>query len=311
MKTFPQVAAFKGNDSTIRIIGHRGARGIMPENSMIGFELTLSNGVSLLEFDVILTADRIPVITHNHHVHAPTFRDKKGFFVDGIEPKISELTFAEIESFDIGRTNSLSIYGKRFPEQAQFDGIRVPRLSELLALVNKPEYLHAHLMLEVKSDPIFADDTQAKKILVHKIVQEIRSYSLEGRTILHSFDWGLLAECQRQAPDMPTSFLTELPNNTDGIGEDSSNAIGPDLRACAADIPDMVKKEGGLFWCPYFKDVTVKSIKHAQNIGLCVGVWTVNEEIDIDKMIDFGVDAIVTDYPERLQQRLFKRGFIT
>ena len=311
MKAFPQVAAFRGNDNTIRIIGHRGARGVLPENSMIGFEFTLSVGVSLLEFDVILTADDIPVITHNHYILGSTFRNKNGAFVVDIEPKISDLTFAEIESFDIGRVNSLSVYGKRFPEQAQLDGIRVPRLSELLALVNKPENLHAHLMLEVKSDPIFADNAQAKKILVQKIVQKIRTFNLEDRTILHSFDWELLAECQRLAPDMPTSFLTKLPNNTGGVGEESSNAIGPDLRAYAANISDMVKKEGGLFWCPYFKDVTAKSIKHAQNIGLCVVVWTVNEKIDIDKMIDFGVDAIVTDYPGRLQQRLFERGIST
>ena len=311
MKAFPQVAAFKGNDNTIRIIGHRGARGVMPENSMIGFEFTLSVGVSLLEFDVILTADDIPVITHNHQILGSTFRDKKGAFLEDKKFKISDLTFAEIASFDIGRVNSLSVYGKRFPEQAQLDGIRVPRLSELLGFVNKPENLHAHLMLEVKSDPMFEDNAQAKQILVKKIVQKIRTFNLEDRTILHSFDWELLAECQHLAPDMPTSFLTQLSNNTDGVGKDSSSAIAPDLRACEADIPDMVKKEGGLFWCPYFKDVTAKSIKHAQNIGLCVVVWTVNEKIDIDKMIDFGVDAIVTDYPGRLQQLLFERGFNT
>ena len=68
---FPAVEAFRGRDGVIRVVGHRGARGILPENSMLGFEFVLSSGTPLLEFDVVMTADMVPVITHNHRLHAP------------------------------------------------------------------------------------------------------------------------------------------------------------------------------------------------------------------------------------------------
>ena len=306
---FPQVDAFRGCADTIRIIGHRGARGILPENSIQGFEFALSIGVNLLELDVVLTRDDIPVITHNHRLHASTFRDSNGNFLLGEEPKVSSLSFAEIESFDIGRIDGGSDYGRRFPDQAQLDGIRVPRLSELLQLASQPEYNDTHLMLELKSDPDFAEDSEYRERLVATVVREVRAADLATRTLLHSFDWNLLAECRRQAPDMPASFLTQLPDNADEVGEDSSKSISPDFQGRTDHIPDLVKEAGGSLWCPYVYDVSERAIIRAKALGLCVAVWTVNEPADIERMIDLGVDAIVSDYPGRVQRYLSDRGY--
>ncbi len=304
---YPQVEAFRGDRDTIRVVGHRGARGILPENSMIGFQFALSIGVPLLEFDVVLSADNVPVIIHNHRLHAPTFRDTSGQFLSGEEPKVSSLTFDRIRQFDIGRIDGLSPYGQRFPDQAQMDGIRVPSLSELLSLVSKPAFSDTHLMLELKSDPDFADDAEYRGQLVRHVVQDVRAAGLAPRTLLHSFDWNLLKECQRQADDMPVSFLTQLPENADEVGEDSSKAICPDFRGRHEDIPDLVKRAGGSLWCPYYLDVTAENVARAKDLGLCVAVWTVNEPADIDRMIDFKVDAIISDYPGRVQRRLSDR----
>ena len=81
MSRFPQVTAFSGDADTIRVVGHRGARGILPENSLIGFDFALSIGVDLLEFDVLLTRDDIPVITHNHKFHGSAVRGPDGAFL--------------------------------------------------------------------------------------------------------------------------------------------------------------------------------------------------------------------------------------
>ncbi|CUK18452.1 Glycerophosphoryl diester phosphodiesterase [Ruegeria denitrificans] len=307
---FPQVDAFRGGENLIRVVGHRGARGVLPENSLIGFDFSLSIGVPLLEFDVVLTADDVPVITHNHRLHAPSFRDAEGLFLTGEEPKVSSLTFEQIQEFDIGRLDGHSAYGRRFPDQAQMDGVRVPRLMDLLNLISDPKNGDACLMLELKSDPDLAHDTRYREKLVGRVLQEVRARDLSSRAVLHSFDWNLLEACQRQAPDMPSSYLTQLPENADDVGEDSSKAVCPDFRGRRDDIPHLVKQAGGSLWCPYYADVTAKNVELAKDLGLCVAVWTVNEPEDIAKMIALRVDAIVSDYPGRVQRHLSDLGMV-
>ncbi len=305
---FPQVEAFRGGNNLIRVVGHRGARGVLPENSMIGFDFSLSIGVPLLEFDVVLTADDVPVITHNHRLHASSFRDTNGLFLSGKEPKVSSLTFEQIQQFDIGRLDGHSAYGQRFPDQAQLDGVRVPRLIDLLDLVAEQKYGDAYLMLELKSDPDLAHDALYRENFVKRVLQEVRAKDLSTRAVLHSFDWNLLEECQRQAPDMPSSYLTQLPENEDDVGEDSSKAVCPDFRGRRDEIPLLVKQAGGSLWCPYYADVTAENVALAKELGLCVAVWTVNEHEEISRMIDLRVDAIVSDYPGRVQRHLSDLG---
>lgn len=308
MNTFPAVEAFRGGTKLIKVVGHRGARGILPENSMIGFTFAMSAGVPLLEFDVMMTSDLVPVITHNYRLHSAICRGKDGDFLKN-EPKVSSLSWSDTQAFDIGKIDGESAYGKRFPERAQLDNIRVPRLTDLLHSVSQPQFAAANLMLEIKSDPDFIKDTAYRKKLVGIIISQVRSAGLAERTLLHSFDWDILSECQHQAPDIPVSFLTELPQNQDEIGEDSAKLVSPDFSGCEAKIPEMVKAAGGSVWCPNVNDVTDSNISLAKNIGLCIAVWTVNNIEDIDRMIDLEVDAIVTDYPGRVQRRLSDRGF--
>lgn len=307
MIRFPAVDAFRGGEGLIRVIGHRGARGLVPENSMLGFEFAMSSGVPLLEFDVVMTADNVPVITHNHRLHAPTFRDHSGHFLT-TEPKIAHLTWAQLQDYDIGRIDGASVYGQRFPDQAQIDGIRVPSLRELLQVTSQDRFSSAHLMLEIKSDPAFAHDIEYRRLLVRQVVAEVHASGLETRTLLHSFDWSLLTECQHQAPEMPTSFLTQLPENEEDIGEDSIMCISPDFSGQQESIPELVVNAGGRLWCPYLNDVTCENVAKAHALGLIVAVWTVNEPSDIHRMIDLGVDAIVSDYPGRVQRCLADQG---
>ena len=309
MSRFPQVTAFSGDADTIRVVGHRGARGILPENSLIGFDFALSIGVDLLEFDVLLTRDDIPVITHNHEFHGSAVRGPDGAFLNGEHSRVASLTMSEIERLDIGRLNTETEYGRRFPDQAQMDGVRVPRLSELLQLVSQPRYASACLMLELKSDPDLAHDAAARERIVSVVCDEVHRAGMADRTLLHSFDWALLAECRRQAPDMPLSFLTQLQENEHDAGEDSSILVTPDFGNPDTSVPDEVSKAGGSLWCPHFTELDENSLVHARELGLAVAVWTVNDPDDIEAMIDLKVDAIVTDYPGRVQQRLSERGF--
>lgn len=305
----PQVMAFSGDADTIRVVGHRGARGILPENSIVGFDFALSIGVDLLEFDVLLTADEVPVITHNHQLHGSGVRGPDGRFLNGEQPQVASLRMEDVARFDIGRLDGTTEYGRRFPDQAQLDGIRVPRLTELLHLVSQPKHANACLMLELKSDPDVANDGKARERIVSIVCDEVRAAGLTDRTLLHSFDWELLDECRRQAPDMPISFLTQLHESADDVGEDSAIPVTPDLDRPGISVPDEVSRADGSLWCPHFSEITADDLARARELDLCVAVWTVNETEDIDAMIDLRVDAIVTDYPGRVQRRLSDHGY--
>mgnify|MGYP006068121243 FL=1 len=83
----------------------------------------------------------------------------------------------------------------------------------------------------------------------------------------------------------------------------------PDFSKPDMSVPDEVRKAGGSLWCPHFTELGADDLAHARELGLAVAAWTVNEPDDIEAMIDLRVDAIVTDYPGRVQQRLSERGF--
>lgn len=302
----PQVEAFAGQEGLIRVVGHRGARGLMPENTLEGFGFTLACGVRLLEFDVVMTRDNVPVITHNHRLTGSIVRDHEGAWLRDAEPKVSDLDWADLSQLDVGGLDGSSAYGQRFPDQAFLSGVGIPRLRDLCRLIAQPEYEDVHLMLEIKSDPDKMKDAQVRAGIVAAVVAELRKMGLAGRTLMHSFDWNLLAECSAQAPEMPTSYLTQLPENADDIGEDSATNASPELTV--DNPPDLICAAGGALWCPYYLDVTAQAVARAQTLGLRVAVWTVNEVAEIDRMIALGVDAIITDYPGRVQHRLLAHG---
>ncbi len=307
MTHFTQLDGFRGAPGVVRIIGHRGARGVMPENTIEGFTFTQKIGVRALEFDVVLTRDQIPVITHNHRLLNATTRGSDGGWLTGEERKVSDLTLTQLKQMDVGGADGRTVYGQRFPDQVFMSGVRVPALGELFDLATRPEGQDLLFLLERKSDPSVAGDQNASATIVAKVVSQVRSRGLEKRTILHSFDWKLLDKCARIAPDMPRSYLSKLPENSDALGEDSSKAVAPDFATLGVSIPKAVSDAGGKLWCPYYMDVTPERVAEAHDLGLIVCSWTANEVEDVHRMIDAGVDGIITDYPGRVQRILLAR----
>lgn len=308
MNDCSQLDGFRGAPGVVRLIGHRGARGVMPENTMEGFVFTLKIGVKAMEFDVVLTRERTPVITHNHHLLNAATRSSDGSWLTGDELKVSELSLDEIKQFDVGGLDGSTIYGKRFPDQVFMSGVRVPCLTELLDFALEPEGKDLLLLLEMKSEPTTPDQCESSLAIVHEVIEEVRTRGLGPRTILHSFDWSILEECARIAPEIPRSYLSQMPENADDPGEDSQKAVAPDFDALGVSIPQAIANAGGRLWCPYFMDVTPELVAEAQELGLLVATWTANETDDINAMIDAGVDGIITDYPGRAQRILLSRG---
>lgn len=305
MTQFPQLDAFRGGKTHVRLIGHRGARGIMPENTMEGFEFTLSLGVKALEFDVVMTQDNVPVITHNHYLSAAFTRDASGTWLKDHEPRLADLTLAQVMEHDVGGLDPQHRYGQRFPDQAFLSPARVPQLTQLLELAARPDHADVALLLELKSDPADLNNATRRAAFVRTVVDLVRQYGLTQRTVLHSFDWSLLDDCRAQAPDMPTSYLSEQITGQNG---DPVDPTTPDFASFKTSLPQAVADAGGQMWCPYYMDVTPDLVREAHDLGLLVQVWTVNLPRDIEAMIDAGVDGICTDYPGRVQRHLQARG---
>ena len=302
---FYNLNPYRGSNSMVRIIGHRGARGLYPENSLLGFMNVLKSGIEIIELDIVFSKDGIPIITHDQDISPFFCRDSKGEFIKD-KIKISALNAEELYTYDIGRFYPETEYGKYFPEQIQLDGVFLSSLQELLNLVQLPEYQHANLLIEIKSDPDILDKDRKKIISV--LAKQIKDANLINRVIFHSFDWVLLSQCKHHAPGILTSYLTKTIHHDDiDIQVSVWNSSIEEVQNPSV-IPEKIYEAGGSIWCPHFKEITKDSLLAAEKYNLLVFAWTVNEPADIDIMIDLGVDAIVTDYPPRVKKCLASKG---
>ena len=132
------LSALRKAPGIVRIHGHRGARGALPENTLIGFRNTFDIGVDVVELDVLTTADDVPVITHYPHLMAASTRDAAGQWQEGPGPAIRDLTLAALQSYDVGGLRAGTDYATRFPDQAFLDNQRIPTLAELAEIVARP-----------------------------------------------------------------------------------------------------------------------------------------------------------------------------
>jgi len=130
---------------------------------------------------------------------------------------------------------------------------------------------------------------------------------------IQSFDWRTLQVVQQIAPEIATAYLTAQQSFLDNIAATKSGGspwtAGIQYKDHGS-VPKMVKAAGGKVWSPFFGDVTESKIKEAHGLGLEVLVWTVNAPAQIKKMLDFGVDGIITDRPDLVRTEMAQRGML-
>jgi glycerophosphoryl diester phosphodiesterase len=289
--------------------GHRGARGLAPENTLPAFAIALSLGVTTLEFDTGITRDGVVVVAHDRHLNPLITRDAAGQWLEGKEgPAVRSLSLAEIKRYDVGAIRPDTPYAKTFAQQRAVPGTKMPTLAEVAALVRKSGNTLVRFDIETKISPL-ADDTAPPDVFVATLVKALREAGIAERTAIQSFDWRTLAIVQKTAPEIGTIYLTSE-NSTvwRSKPEPSPWFAGLKLADHGGSLPRMVKAMGGKIWSPFFRDMTPEMFAEAHALGLEVVVWTVNEAADIDRMIALGVDGIITDYPDRAREVMAKRG---
>jgi glycerophosphoryl diester phosphodiesterase len=286
--------------------GHRGARGLAPENTLPAFERALQVGVTTLELDVGLTADGVVVVAHDPYLNPVITRDAQGQWLAGSRgPLIKSLKFAELRSYDVGRIKPETPYAGTFAGQQPRDGTRIPALREVFDLV-KARNAPVRFNIETKINPTAPDDTAGPEAMTQALLKEIRDAGMQSRVTIQSFDWRTLQLAQKLEPAIPTVYLSIQTANNDNIRDGAWTA---GLRiADYANVPRLVKAAGGAVWSPNGGAVTEALVKEAQAIGLKVIPWTINNPADMERLIGWGVDGLITDYPDRLREVMGKRG---
>jgi len=268
----------------LEIQGHRGARSVLPENSLPALQHALELGVDTLEFDMGVSKDGVVVVVHDQTINPAICQHQDGSAIEE-ELWVHQLTLEEIKSFDCG-----SKLNPRFPRQTLIPGTEIPTLAEVFEMVENSKLANAKTVLfniETKSDPRkpHAQPTPAK--FVEAVLKVVDEFGLRERVCLQSFDHRTLVEAHRQAPEMLRSALF-YQRPEDGW-----------VKATRAAKSEIVS--------PNFKAIDKQDVDAIHEAGLRVIPWTANTDEQWASLIEIGVDGIITDDPEPLLEKLGRR----
>ncbi len=309
--TQPPPPPARSTTRALDLQGHRGARGLRPENTLAAFAHALSLGVTTLELDLGVTRDGVVVVSHDAELNPDHTRDASGRWLERPGPAIFAMSFDELRAYDVGRLRPGTSYAARFPEQRAVDGQRVPSLRELAALARRAGNARVRFNVETKLDPRFPARTLPPEPFADAVVRVLREERLAARATIQSFDWRTLRRVRQVAPEIPTVCLT-LQSGADDNVQAGRPGRSPWLDGLDADdfpsLPRLVKASGAAAWSPHFAELTPALVAEAQALGLLVIPWTANEPAHIAALLDAGVDGIITDYPDRLRAALDARG---
>jgi glycerophosphoryl diester phosphodiesterase len=297
------------------IIGHRGAAGLAPENTLAAFARACAVGVDGIELDVHLSSDDQIVVHHDYSLHPDLTRDSAGAYsIRDPRPLLLSMPLAHIRQFDVGRLRSGSDYAKRHPEQQPADGARIPTLDEVITLFERECAAPTRLVVEIKTDPTQPAVSASAERLVQRTVAALRARGVHTRTQIIAFDWLAIMAAHRAAPDIPTSVLTgegrtERDWNTVQIARDGASPWmgGLDVDRFEGSVPRAIRKIGGRNWSPNAASVTRERVEDAHRLGVRVYPWTVNDTTEMRRLLDLGVDGITTDRPDLLRALLERR----
>jgi glycerophosphoryl diester phosphodiesterase len=307
---------------TFDLQGHRGARGLKPENTLPSFEAALDAGVGSIETDLQLTADGVPVLLHDATVSERLCRTIPGRSVPdpALRPRLRSLALAELRGYRADRNPDPA----RFPGQdaevtpvaALFAAARgidpytPPTLEELFAFVaayggdlgaeagksvwQRERAGRLRFDLELKRVPgrpeVIGDgyDGGGPALLEERVGQAVRRAGLVQRCSVRSFDHRCVRDVRRLEPSLETGVLVT-----------GTAPVDPAALARAA---------GASVYCPDVEFLDELQVRHLQAAGVRVLPWTVNDPADWLRVLEWGVDGLTTDYPDRLAEWLRLRG---
>jgi glycerophosphoryl diester phosphodiesterase len=292
------------------IEAHRGGRALFPENTLPSFANALSMGVDTLELDIGVTKDGAIVVSHERGLNPDLARNADGVYVAPPGIPFVQLQLEDVKKYDVGQIRPGSAYAAQFPDQHVVPGTPIPTLKEVLELVRKSGDSHVRLNIETKIDPNHPQESPDPQRFVTLLLEFLQAEKFSDRVMVQSFDWRTLQLVQKLAPAIPTVYLTLQKGSAPTVFLDKASdwTAGFNPAEHASSLPRTIKAAGGAIWSPYFGDVNPALISESHSLGLSVVVWTVNKPEDMVRMIDIGVDGIISDHPELLRKVAGEKG---
>jgi len=268
----------------VEVIGHRGARAVRPENTLAGFEHALRAGADAIELDLAVTRDDRLVVVHDLLLNPDLCRDP-----DGQPPArvpVRSMAFDEVRLLDCGTARN-----PRFPAQVPVPGQRIPAFEEVLSLLREspiPAVRTARLVAEMKSEPSRPDLGPDPGRAADLLVAAVRGSGIAGRITVQSFDHRVLRAVHARDPSIALAALV----GKEGAGD-------PVAVARAADAGTLA---------PHHEGILPGDVAALHAAGLRVTCWTANDGAAWDRLLEMGVDGIITDDPAGLVAHLRARG---
>ncbi|MFC3491219.1 glycerophosphodiester phosphodiesterase family protein [Glycomyces rhizosphaerae] len=321
--TLPAIPAAANSARDFDLQAHRGGLGLVVENTLPAFANALELGVTTLELDVQITEDDHAVVTHDRKVSGAKCLDTAPAF-DGdtefpyVGKYVKDLTLDQVRTLDCG-----TLAQTAFPGQVTHPGETMPLLSEVFDLVRDYHARGVTLNIETKVEAGAPHETAPREAFVETVVADIRAARIGRQVTIQSFDWGTLMLMDETAPELPIVALTNISFLQTGQAGASPWLGGIDIDDFGGDPIAAIDSFGADAFSPvhgspqngkvtdanYVPYVTEAMVDHAHDYGIEVVPWTVDDEATMRKLIDDGVDGIITDYPDVLREVMQDYGF--
>ncbi|KAK9233850.1 PLC-like phosphodiesterase [Lipomyces kononenkoae] len=285
----------------LEVQAHRGGLGMRTESSLWAFSNAMEIGVDVLEMDTVFTKDGIPVIWHDHSISETKCR---GQFVGSY---IANLTLQEV------KTLSCDLQLVEHPQAELHANTRIATLEEVLDLIDCYGDKHIGINLETKLDPQNPNQTLPVDKYINDIIPILKHRGFASRTTIQSFDWRTLIGIKQKFPETVTvalldeTTIVQVNGSYPWLGGVDLNDFDGDWVAAAASIEASIlspvhgiPSSGTINTPGYQPFVTRDIVWRAHCRGMSVIPWTVDHEVNIAKLIDDGVDGIISNYPERV-----------
>ncbi len=284
-------------EKKLELHGHRGARGLAPENTWPAFEAGIRNGMTAIEFDVNLTADGDLIIHHDSFTNPKLCRKDDGGRIK--VTALERITVAELKKLDCG-----SLKDAKFPERREIPLTRLLTLRDFFAHIRELEKTDDNARnvifnIDVKFPPRLTPTDAYLEKIAQLILTQTAAAGLTSRVMVQSFEIRLLPFVKEIAPAMRTAALFQW-SQWPGVGRRTPDMMISRVLANKADII-----------APNRRDTNPMLVQLAHKNGLAIIPWTVNEPEEIRSLVRMGVDGIITDYPDRLKAIADEMGFIT
>lgn len=274
-------AVYLSAQSTLDIQGHRGARGLYPENSIPAFIGAVKLGVNTIELDVVITKDNKVLVSHDPYMNENFCRQASGKLLEGDikqEYNIYKMYYSEVTAYDCGQWGNT-----KFPEQQKI-AVHKPLLADMIDSVEA--YVKANKLPQVKynieikcgaaGDGIMHPKPDEFAKLVYDVIKQ---KGILGHCNIQSFDVRSLQEIHKIDPKLPIAILV----------------------ADAHSFKKNLKQLGftPYAYSPHYILVNKKVVKQCHKAGVKLIPWTVNDEKKMLKLKKLGIDGIITDYPDK------------